>query len=154
MKQNNIFNTGNSSSSACPVSYTAVDKYLIKAYSLIVLLTLIYTLLTANYFPLYLITLDFVIRVFLGIKYSPLCNFLTFSLKISPLKPLLVNAGTKKIAAQVGLIFCILICVFHLLNFSLPATVFIWMFVIAISIDLLFDYCLACKLRQLLISIR
>ena len=137
---------------ACPVSYEQVDKHLIKAYSSIVLFVLLFTLLTGHYWLMYLITLDFIIRVFAGIKYSPLCKFLTSSMKQTRIKPLLVNAGTKKIAAQVGLFFCLSICLFHLLGWQLPAMLFLMMFITAISLDLLFDYCLACKMQSIYLN--
>ena len=133
---------------SCPINYQQVDKHLIKLYSTIVLLVLIITLLTGNHLGIYLITIDFMIRVFAGIKYSPLCNILTKLMKVTPLKPLLVNAATKKIAAQVGLLFCVFICVFHLLGFVLLTKIFISLFIFAISLDLFFDYCLACKLQS------
>jgi hypothetical protein len=144
-----MFEQTNHKTGACPISYTTVDKHLIKLYSSIVLTVLIYTFITQHYLPMYLISIDFAIRVLIGIKYSPLCNLLTTSLKITPLKPLLVNAKTKKIAAQVGLLFCVLICIFHWLEFSLTSQIFIIMFMIAIFLDLFFDYCLACKMQSI-----
>ena len=137
---------------ACPVSYQQVDKHLIKAYSSIVLLVLFFTFLTGNYWLMYLITLDFIIRVFAGIKYSPLCKFLTSSMKVTRIKPVLINAGAKKIAAQVGLFFCLFICLFHLSGWTLLTNIFLGMFITAISIDLLFDYCLACKMQSLYLT--
>jgi len=137
---------------ACPISYSQVDKNLIKAYSSIVLFTLLYTVVTGNHLPMYIITIDFLIRVFIGIKYSPLCNILTSVMKITPLKPLLVNAGTKKIAAQVGLVFCMFICGFHFAGWHLAAHIFTIMFIIAIALDLIFDYCLACKMQSLYLT--
>ncbi len=134
---------------ACPVSYDQVNKNLIKAYSSIVLIVLAYTLLTSHYWAMYIISIDFFIRVFAGIKYSPLCNLLTAIMKITPLKPVLVNAASKKIAAKVGLFFALGICVFHLAGFQILAYIFIFMFMFAISLDLVFNYCLACKLQSL-----
>ncbi len=144
--------TSGHSTKACPVSYQRVDKHLIKAYSSIVLSVLLITLITGNHTGMYLITVDFLIRVFAGIKYSPLCNILTGLMKITPLKPLLVNAATKKIAAQVGLFFCIIICISHLSGWHLFAQIFTWLFAGAISLDLFFDYCLACKMQSLYLS--
>ena len=137
---------------ACPISYEQVNKNLIKAYSSIVLIILAYTILTGHYWAMYLIGLDFLIRVFAGIKYSPLCNLLTGMMKITPLKPVLVNAATKKIAAQVGLIFAIGVCTFHLLGYTILSNIFIYMFMFAISLDLVFNYCLACKLQSLYLT--
>jgi len=137
---------------ACPVSYEQVDKHLIKAYSSVVLLILLFTLITGNHVLMYFITIDFIIRVFAGIKYSLLCNLLTTSMKITSLKPVLVNAGAKKIAAQIGLFFCIFICGFHLAGWASAAKLFTLLFSTAIAIDLIFDYCLACKLQSLYLS--
>ena len=133
---------------ACPISYTQVDKHLIKAYSSTVLLVLVASLIFNIHLGLYLISVDFIIRVFIGIKYSPLCTLLTRMLSITPLKPLLVNAGTKKIAAQVGLVFSVLINISYFLGWVIAAKLLSLMFVAAISIDLIFDYCLACKLQS------
>ena len=137
---------------ACPVSYQQVNKNLIKSYSSIVLIVLAYTLISGHYWAMYLISLDFLIRVFAGIKYSPLCNFLTAMMKITPLKPVLVNAASKKIAAQVGLVFAVGVCLFHLLGYELISHIFIYMFMFAISLDLVFNYCLACKLQSLYLT--
>jgi hypothetical protein len=154
MKNKFSFNTNNSNYKfeACPVSYDQVNKNLIKAYSSIVLITLAYTFFTGHYWAMYLISIDFMIRVFAGIKYSPLCNFLTASMKITPLKPILVNAGTKKIAAQVGLLFALGIVIFHLSDLDILANIFIGMFALAIFLDLFFDYCLACKMQSLYLT--
>jgi len=147
-----MFNDNNYKTEACPISYSQVDKHLIKAYSSTVLIILLITAITGNHIGMYLITIDFIIRVFVGIKYSPLCNVLTKSLQISAIKPFLINAGTKKIAAYVGLVFCVFICGFHWLGFSSAAFVFTVLFTIAIGLDLIFDYCLACKMQSLYLT--
>jgi len=134
---------------ACPISYDRVDKHLIKTYSSIIFFVLLISLFTNNYIGMYLISIDFMIRVFIGIKYSPLCNFLTSFLQITPLKPKLVNAGTKKIAAFVGLLFSIFVSVFSIFGFFLLAKIAIFIFLFAIGLDLFFDYCLACKMQNL-----
>ena len=147
----NQFGRGNKID-ACPVSYDQVNKNLIKVYSSMVLIILAYTLFTKQYRAMYLISLDFMIRVFAGIKFSPLCNFITAMMKITPLKPVLVNAATKKIAAQVGLIFALVICITHLSGYDLLSSLFIYMFMFAIGLDLIFNYCLACKLQSLYLT--
>jgi len=144
MKFKQITNT-----EACPISLKQVDKNLIKLYSSFVLLILILSLFLSCKIGIYLITLDFGIRVLSGIKYSPLCIFLTKSLKITAIKPVLVDSGRKKIAAQIGLILSILISSSYLLNYPIIAILFTTLFIFAIAIDLIFDYCLACKMQSL-----
>lgn len=138
--------------SACPISYDQVDKRLIKAYSSIVLISLLACLFLGYHTLFYFITLDFAIRVFVGIKYSPLCNILTRFFKVTAFQPVLVNAASKKIAAKVGLLFSILISISYIMGWILMAKLFIALFVIAISLDLFFDYCLACKMESLYLS--
>ena len=137
---------------ACPVSYQQVDKHLIKAYSSIVLISLLACLLLDYHIAFYFITLDFAIRVFAGIKYSPLCNILTRTFRMVELQPVLVNAASKKVAAKVGLFFSIVISVAYLFHWIFVAKLFIVMFIIAISLDLFFDYCLACKMESLYLT--
>jgi len=137
---------------ACPVSYEQVDKHLIKAYSSTVFFVLLFTLLSGRYGLMYAISIDFIIRVFAGIKYSPLCKVLTSSMRISAVKPVLINAGTKKISAQAGLIFSCLICIFHLLGWQTASLLVAFVFMSAIAVDLLFNYCLACKMQSLYLT--
>ncbi len=136
----------------CPVSYDQVNKNLIKAYSSIVLIVLVYTLITGHYWAMYLISLDFIIRVFAGIKYSPLCNLLTTMMKITPLKPVLINAASKKIAAQIGMVLAFGISVCHILDYDILSNIMLYMFTFAVSLDLVFNYCLACKLQSLYLT--
>ncbi|GEM_PF-519089 len=137
---------------ACPISYTQVDKHLVKLYSSVVLLVLILSLFLKCKIGIYLITADFIIRVFIGIKYSPLCFSLKRMLHISTLKPVMINAGAKKIAAQVGLLFSILISISYLLGYIILAKIFTVFFLTAISVDLIFDYCLACKMQSIYLN--
>jgi len=134
---------------ACPVSHEQVDKRLIKTYSSIVLSALLICLIFDYHLFFYFITLDFAIRVFAGIKYSPLCNFLTRLFEVTSLQPVLVNAATKKIAAKAGLLFSVMISLSYFAGWFLTAKFFMFLFITAISLDLFFDYCLACKMESL-----
>ncbi len=145
-------NLTNNKISACPVSYEQVDKRLIKAYSSIVLISLLTCFFLDYHILFYFITLDFAIRVFAGIKYSPLCNILTRFFNITALQPILVNAGSKKIAAKVGLLFSILISLSYFMGWIFMAKLFIVFFITAIALDLFFDYCLACKMESIYLT--
>jgi len=133
---------------ACPISLKEVDRNLVKLYSGVVVSLLITSLFVPCKVGIYLITIDFFIRVFIGIKYSPLCNLLTRSLKIAAVKPLLVDSGRKKIAAQVGFLLSVMISLTFLLSYTITSTILTGIFIIAILLDLVFDYCLACKMQS------
>jgi len=149
MKINNI-----NTAASCPISLKQVDKNLIKLYSGFVVSLLILSLFIPCKIGIYLITIDFFIRVFIGIKYSPLCNIATKSLKIVAVKPILIDSGRKKIAAQVGFAFSVGISFAFLLGYDLISTLLTSMFIFAILIDLIFDYCLACKMQSLYFKLK
>ena len=152
MKNFKAPNFNNNKVVACPISYSQVDKHLIKAYSSIVFIVLAVSLFLNNHIGLYFIAIDFLIRVFIGIKYSPLCNLLTSAMRVTHIKPALINAGTKKIAAIVGLLFSVMITITIIFSLPIVAKLLTVMFMIAIGLDLLFDYCLACKMQSLYLS--
>jgi hypothetical protein len=133
----------------CPISLEKIDKHLIKLYSSFVLLLLVLSLILNSGIGIFLITIDFSIRVFIGVKSSPLCIFLTKTLKFTEIKPVLVDSGRKKIAAQIGLLLSILISITYIFDLYIFNILFTSMFVFAIALDLIFDYCLACKIHSL-----
>ena len=136
---------------ACPISIDSVDKYLIKAYAGIVILFLVLFLIGFR-IPFLFITVDFLIRVVFGIKHSPSCFFLRFIFSLFHVKPKLINAGPKKFAANVGLTFSLLVSFSFLANFILLANIIASMFLLALLLEVIVDYCLACKLQSIYLS--
>ena len=134
---------------ACPVSFEQVDKKLVKVYSSFILAILVLSLFMDCKIGIYFITVDFLIRVFIGIKYSPLCIIVTKSMKIAKIQPLLIDSGRKKIAAYVGLLFSVLISITFIFDYYLISKILTSIFIFAISLELIFDYCLACKMQSL-----
>jgi hypothetical protein len=95
---------------------------------------------------IYIVAIDFAIRVFFGVKYSPVCKLIRKSLDVINVGQHKVNAGPKKIAAKFGLMFSVLIIGFELLawnNMSNGLTVF---FIVATSLEAFFSFCLVCKI--------
>ncbi len=139
---------------ACPVSLQQVDQHLVKTYSFIVFSILTYVLITGVRFPVYIITLDFMIRVFAGIKYSPFCFLIRKSLKLTGIPPKMIDSQRKRIAAQFGLAFSIFITLFFLTGFNFAARIVIIVFITAILLDLIFNYCLACTFNSLYLRMK
>lgn len=138
-----------SNTEACPISLQEVDKHVIKLYSSFVFIVLVYSLFQPFLLGLVLIMIDFSIRVFFGVKYSPLCILLTKILKITTIQPVLVDSGRKKIAAQVGLILSVFINLSYVFYQPFIAVILTSAFIFAIALDIIFNYCLACKLQTL-----
>ena len=136
------------SAAACPVSFKEVDKNLVKLYSGVVLSLLIISFFVPCKIGIYIITVDFFIRVFIGLKYSPLCNILTKSLHAADIKPNLIDSGRKKIAAQIGFLLSAMISITFIFSYDIISTILTGIFIFAIGLDLIFDYCLACKMQS------
>ncbi len=137
---------------ACPVSIEKVDKYLLKSYAAMVIIFL-GLFLWGFKMPFLFITLDFLIRVLWGLKYSPTCFVLRSLFGILHIRPSLINAGPKKFAAAVGLFFSIAISVSFILGYGRLADGLAVFFLIALLLEVVANYCLACKMQSLYLSL-
>jgi hypothetical protein len=138
---------------ACPISIDRVDKYLLKSYAAIVVLFL-FLFLIGYRIPFVFITADFIIRVFFGIKFSPTCFMIRYVFSLLHIRPRLINAGPKKFAAYVGLVFSLSILVSCSFEFFTIANVFASMFLVALLLELVLDYCLACQMQTWYLSMK
>ncbi len=137
---------------ACPVSIEKVDKYLLKSYAGIVIIFL-GLFLWGMRIPFIFIAVDFLIRVVAGLKYSPTCFVLRSLFGILHVRPSLINAGPKKFAAVVGLFFSIAISVSFILGHGRLADGLAVFFLIALLLEVFANYCLACKIQSLFLSL-
>jgi len=89
---------------------------------------------------------DFIIRVFWGLKFSPICFIIKKVLRLSGVKPHLINAGPKIFAAKIGLIFAVSVLIATFFGFTFLATTIALIFIIAVGLEAFFNYCLACEI--------
>jgi len=130
----------------CPIITETVDTKLIKMNALFVLVFLVLSLILQMPELIYIVSIDFMIRVFFGVKNSPVCKVIKSSLKIMNVKQYKVNAGPKKLASKFGLVFSLLILLFQLLNYPLIAISITVLFIILTSLEVFFSYCLVCTI--------
>ena len=131
---------------SCPLDFKKVDKNIIRLNALIIFSLLLLFVLTGSTVILMIVLIDFIIRVFFGLKYSPFCFCIKRLLHLTGIKPHKINAGSKKFAAKIGLIFSLMITVFMLLNMPVATKIIAVIFLIASGMDVFFDFCIACKL--------
>jgi len=131
---------------SCPIVYKSVDKHIIRVNAIIVFTFLLGFIFTSNPMLILMVLGDFVIRVFFGLKYSPICFFIKRGLRMSGVKPHLINAGPKIFAARIGLIFSALTFLTSLLGFTFLSTTIALVFIIAVGLEAFFNYCLACEI--------
>ena len=130
----------------CPIVSETVDSKLIRINALFVLITLVFYFLSPFKWIIFIVFFDFLIRVLFGIKYSPVCKTIRYSLDVVKIEPYKVNAGPKKIASKFGLFFSILIISFQFLDFELANEIVTVFFIIATSLEAFLDFCMVCKI--------
>ena len=130
----------------CPIITETVDIKLIKMNASFVLLVLILSIILQIPNLVFIVAIDFAIRVFFGIKNSPVCKAIIISQKIMNIKQHRVNAGPKKLAAKFGLVFSTLIISFQILGYPIIATSITVLFIILTSLEVFFSYCLVCAI--------
>jgi len=132
----------------CPVSLERVDRNVVKVYGGIVLSVLVLFLFTSHRWVVVPLVVDYGLRVFAGIRYSPVCILIRAVLKVSHIKPRMVDSERKRIAARFGLAFSLLTAVFYFAGYPLVSVVIASVFAVAVGLDLMFDFCLACLMHS------
>jgi len=130
----------------CPIVSETVDSKLIRINAFFILVTLVIFFLSPYKWTIYIVAIDFLIRVLFGMKYSPVCKVIQHSLDIAKIEPYKVNAGPKKIASRFGLTFSLLIIIFQLLKFDIASEIVTIIFIIATGLEAFVNFCLVCKI--------
>ena len=135
---------------SCPISPELVNARLTRTYSFFTLATIIIYAYTPYKEIIFISTIDFFIRIFFGVKYSPICTFIKYILNIGNFKAEMVNAGPKKFAAKIGFIITSLMSISYILGLTYTSIVLAHVSIIAVGADAVFGYCIACKMHSLL----
>ena len=137
---------------SCPIVNERVDENLIRLNSGIIFTTLILFVFTPAKWLIIPITLDFAIRIFLGVKKSPVCIALKAALNTLSVEPCMINAGPKRFAAKLGLGFSLVITTLYLSHFTEAATIAGGIMTVIVGLEAFLGYCVGCKMYGLLIS--
>lgn len=134
----------------CPMTFENIDSNVSRINSLFVSILVVVYLITLNVFILYFLFIDFGIKLFLDKKFSPISQaskFLKNSLKLSTV---LIDGGSKRLAAYFGLIFVGLLILTHFLDNQLLSLVIAIIFIFCSLLDLVLNYCLGCKIYYII----
>lgn len=131
---------------SCPISTDRINSSLTKVYSIFTFSVISIFLFTPFKEIIFISAADFVIRIFFGIKYSPICTLIKFGLKVGNVPVHMVNASPKKFAAKVGMLFTVLISAGIILNIPALSLIAGGIAFVAIGAEVFFDYCLACTI--------
>ena len=134
---------------ACPLLFRKIDATISKISAGVVMTSVIVYLLTLCKLILVFLIIDFIIRLSGKKSFSPVFLFANGAQAVFKLPVRLEDAGAKRLAAFFGLSFMVGILVSDLLGFSLGIWIIAFIFVSCVTLDLLFDYCIACKVYSL-----
>ena len=145
-----LYKIKNMKEQSCPIVYDRVDNKLTRINALITFIGLFAFVFLGIKWIILLVTADFAVRVFFGIKYSPMCYGIKWSLNKMNSEPHLVNAGPKKFAAKIGLTLTSILSLLYIFNFNQAAEILGVVSIIAIGAEAFLGYCVACKVYNIL----
>lgn len=128
----------------CPVSPERVDENRVRVTALGVVFLMGVFFVTGNaLFPALLIV-DFYIRAFTGLPYSPLSWLAHTFVKVMGTKPVLIDKAPKVFAARIGLLFTIVTTISSILGFSLLAYIIGATLVLFAFLECGINFCMGC----------
>lgn len=130
----------------CPLIFRQVDATVTRINTLFVILGIIAFLVTQSSIVLILLIVDFILRLY-GYKHlSPInISSLLIQKKLSlPVK--MEDAGAKRLAAFFGLGFTIALLISLWIGADLAIAFISGIFLFCAALELLFGYCIACKI--------
>ncbi len=134
----------------CPMTFENIDSNVSRINSLFVSLLVVSYLIASNVFILYFLFIDFSIKLFIDKKYSPLSQASKFLKNILKIGVVLIDGGSKRLAAYFGLVFVGLLIITHYLDNNLVSLAIAIIFIFCSLLDLVFNYCLGCKIYYLI----
>ena len=136
-------------SQACPLLFRQVDANISKMSAIAVSIGVITYLITMQKFILIFIIIDFMLRLSKHKGMSPIFRGSCFIKRTLDLPTRLEDAGAKRLAAVFGLVFSITILGFDFSGLILGIWIVAAIFISCVVLDLLFDYCIACKVYSI-----
>lgn len=130
----------------CPLIFRQVDATVTRINSLFVILGIAAFLITQYSFVLIVLIIDFMLRLSGKKHLSPInISSLWIQKKLSlPVK--MEDAGAKRLAAIFGVGFTIALLVSSWIGANLAGALIAGIFLFCAALELLFGYCIACKI--------
>jgi len=103
---------------------------------------------------IYVLLIDFALKVFFGPKASPFTQFNIRLLKWLKIKPKHIFAPPKKFALKVGLIFSAAVLVLYLLDLTMAANIVAGVLTLFAALELFFEFCMGCWVYYLFNTVK
>ncbi len=133
-------------SPACPIAYRQIDATVVRINSLSISLLLIAYLLSPQIMFMYFIGIDLIVRLFINDNLSPINQISRLIKVVIRAKTMNADAAAKRLAAYFALAFAWMVVALHIFELSNTAKIVTVIFVACSLMELLFNYCVGCKI--------
>ena len=137
-------------SSSCPINLQQVDSYASRISSFIVALLIILYLVSSSKYILYLLCVDFIVKLFTEKKRS-LISILALKVRKSfKMQEKFIDGGPVKIANIFALVLVFILLIGHYLGLNFLTFVVAEIFLLCALLNVFFDYCVGCKIYNII----
>ena len=133
----------------CPITSQRINERVARFNALLTFLLVISFIVFNFWFGLVFLMFDFILRGFIGGKYSLMSKMNKWVVEKLDLSPKMVNAGPKIFAAQVGTVLSVLAVVGFSFGCSGICLILAGVLAFFSFLEAVFGYCVACKLYPL-----
>jgi len=130
----------------CPVSPERLDENRVRATALGVVITMGAFFVTGSALFPALLVVDFFVRAFTSLSYSPLSYLAQLFVKIIGTQPVLIDKAPKMFAARIGLIFTLITTLGAFLDWTLLAYISGSVLVLFAFLECGLNFCMGCWL--------
>ncbi len=130
----------------CPISEKRTDTNIFRLISSFTSLTALLFMITGQSFFIFLLLFDFSARFFQKQNFSPFFKLSTIVLRFLPLKPKPSDDAPKRFALILGWSMVVAIVFFYLIGLDKVAFLFSAILFACALIEMLFDFCIGCKI--------
>ncbi|PKM68589.1 MAG: hypothetical protein CVU95_03015 [Firmicutes bacterium HGW-Firmicutes-2] len=127
----------------CPISKETANKAVVRLTGFLIATLIVLYALTSSVYIIIAILIDFIIRAFTTLKYSPLSWLSTQIAKVFHLKPITIDKAPKIFASRVGFLFSITALALYPLNPQISLVVLLVLMAFAL-LEAIFDFCVGC----------
>jgi hypothetical protein len=130
----------------CPIAFRTIDGTVARLNALSVSLLLLAYAATHEVILLLILGSDFLIRVYGKKIFSPIFQISTIIKKIFHMDTLMVDAGAKRVAAQMGIFFIFLLLVTSYFELYIAANIIVAIFLLCTAMEFFFKFCVGCEI--------
>lgn len=134
----------------CPISTDRVNKPVVRTTGFLVATSIVLYVLTSNILILFALSIDFYIRAYTDLKFSPLSLLASKISKLFRFKMKLIDKAPKVFAARVGLVFTLTAIGLSFISPVLPVIVSLTLMSFAL-LESVMNFCVGCVVYTYLV---